>query len=620
MSGAHAHRSPDAATLRRPRPEHVVQASGLCEPLASLVTRTVRRTRLWRSERVDVARELCAHFLDGLESGQTPEALAQAFGNPASAARLIARGRRRQRPWLARAFRASYLAAAAGLALAVTLYAVLALRLVVARAHIARNFTAELNAASSATPADHKAWPALADARVAMGKLPDFMDGLAANAAMVAGSPDWPKVVGWLDLHRAELAALREAASRPELGFTFGDLDPAYERILIAKGATITPEFRERQREFTQGNPPLFGLLLPYLAEFNWASRLLNADAILAAQRRDGEAFVANIEASLHMARHARTGDFLVSQAVQSAIAHRAYNSVLFATEQAPFLSRPQLRALAHTVAGFAGGFLRMDLAGERIMVEDMLQRAFSDDGEGNGYYLGNLVVDARMTDLWNELPGQEPRIPWSATAMRPVGPLLLPSRQEIRARMDRVNADFAADESLPPWRSAERTSDFAHEQVLESWPSHVARAMQAFRVQGDGRQLGHFARALEARDLAEAHRAAALVALACLAFQADRGAWPTALAEIVPAYLPAIPADPFSGAPLCYRVQDGAPILYSVASDRVDDGGLEPLDEHGQALSRRLPEPGQGGSSVPPAAHGDWRLWQGARNAGPRS
>lgn len=597
-----------------------MQASGLAEPLASLVLRTVRRTRLWRRERVDVARELCAHFLDGLEAGQTPESLATGFGDPKSVARLIARSRRRQRPWMARAFRASTLAIAAGLALVVALYVVLALRLVVSRAHIARNFTAELNAASSVAPADQRAWPALASARASLGKLPEFIEGVAANSAMVAGSPEWPKVVEWLDEHHAELAAMRAAAARPSLGFTFGALDPDYERILIAKGATITPELRDRQRTFTEGNPPLFGLLLPYLSELSTASRLLNADAILAAQRGDGPTFVADIEASLHLARHARTGEFLVSQAVQSAIAHRAYNSVLLAAQQPSFLTPGQLRNLAHAVAGFAGGYLRMDLAGERIMVEDMLQRAYSDDGHGNGYYLGDLLVDARMTDIWNALPGEAPRVPWSVSAMRPIGPLVLPSRQEIRARLGRMQSEFAQDEALPPWRASERTSDLAHEQLLASWPSHVVQAMRGFRIQDDRRQLGHFARALEARDLAEAHRAAALVALACLAFHADRGAWPVALAELVPAYLPSVPLDPFSGAPLVYRLQDGAPVLYSVAADRVDDGGLEPVDDLGQAKSRRLPEPGQGGSSMVPASRGDWRLWQGSREGAPRS
>ncbi len=53
------------------------------------------------------------------------------------------------------------------------------------------------------------------------------------------------------------------------------------------------------------------------------------------------------------------------------------------------------------------------------------------------------------------------------------------------------------------------------------------------------------------------------------------RGAYPAALEELVPDFLPEIPADPFDGKPLRYRLQaDGSPHLWSVGSDLVDDGG----------------------------------------------
>lgn len=634
MSAARAQRSPDgtagapdagaptAAESRasRARPERIVQDAGLPEPLADIVLRTVGRTRLWRGERADVARELCAHFLDGLEAGKPAGELAQDFGDPRAAAHLIARSRRRQRPWPARALRASFLGAVAVLALAVGLYAVLALRLLVTRAHIARDYIAELNAASLVRAGDEPAWPELARARVDMGQLPEFMGGLAANSAMVMDSPEWPQVVAWLDGHRAHLARVREAAARPALGFRYGTLDPGYERIMALKGVTITPEMRQQNHAFHDRHPPLFGLLLPYLGELNVLSRMLNADAQLAAQRGDGATFVADIQASLDLARLARSGEFLVSQLVQSAIAHRAYNSVLLATQRPDFMDQGLLRSLAHSLAGFANGRLRLDLGGERIMVDDLLQRSFSDDGEGNGYYLGDLHLDAAMSDVGRGAPGDEPSVPWTVSALRPVGPLVLPSRQEIRTRMDRVQAEFARDEALPPWRAAERTSDAAHQQVLTSWPSHILQAMRTVEVRDDGRRLGHFARALESRDLAETHRDAALVALACLAYRADRGAWPATLSELVPAYLPTVPLDPFTGSPLCYRLLEGAPILYSVGADGVDDGGVEPVNDLDQARSRRLPEPGQVLQGGPPVARGDWRLWQGTRAGHPRS
>ena len=59
----------------------------------------------------EVARELCAHFRDGLASGASPEALRGAFGDTRRAAQLLTRARKRLRPlW----WRASRRAASAG--------------------------------------------------------------------------------------------------------------------------------------------------------------------------------------------------------------------------------------------------------------------------------------------------------------------------------------------------------------------------------------------------------------------------------------------------------------------------------------------------------------------------
>ncbi len=51
----------------------------------------------------------------------------------------------------------------------------------------------------------------------------------------------------------------------------------------------------------------------------------------------------------------------------------------------------------------------------------------------------------------------------------------------------------------------------------------------------------------------------------------------PASLDELVPAFLDAVPLDPFDGKPLRYRATNDTYVVYSVGADRVDDGG-EPL------------------------------------------
>jgi hypothetical protein len=67
-------------------------------------------------------------------------------------------------------------------------------------------------------------------------------------------------------------------------------------------------------------------------------------------------------------------------------------------------------------------------------------------------------------------------------------------------------------------------------------------------------------------------------VAITTLALERYRrahgGAAPDSLAALVPAFMPAVPIDPFSGTPLVYKNEAASYVLYSVDTNRVDDGG----------------------------------------------
>lgn len=56
--------------------------------------------------------------------------------------------------------------------------------------------------------------------------------------------------------------------------------------------------------------------------------------------------------------------------------------------------------------------------------------------------------------------------------------------------------------------------------------------------------------------------------------FLQDKGRVPQTLDELVPAYLPAMPADPFGDGPLKSKVTPDALLIYSVGPDGNDDGG----------------------------------------------
>jgi type II secretory pathway pseudopilin PulG len=90
-------------------------------------------------------------------------------------------------------------------------------------------------------------------------------------------------------------------------------------------------------------------------------------------------------------------------------------------------------------------------------------------------------------------------------------------------------------------------------------------------------------------RDLTD--RRAAAMLLAIRLYEADHGAAPANLYLLVPAYLPAVPVDPFSkdGHQLRYIATPRAEVVYSVGEDGRDDGGSTQLL---RAISGRTPGP----------------------------
>jgi hypothetical protein len=97
---------------------------------------------------------------------------------------------------------------------------------------------------------------------------------------------------------------------------------------------------------------------------------------------------------------------------------------------------------------------------------------------------------------------------------------------------------------------------------------------------------------------MAELEREATLAMLAIERYRGREGKCPNAMTDLVPADIPAVPVDPWSGKPLMYRVLDENEavmaasvwpyLLYSVGPDRADDGGVS--DRRGNPLLFNIP------------------------------
>jgi hypothetical protein len=73
-----------------------------------------------------------------------------------------------------------------------------------------------------------------------------------------------------------------------------------------------------------------------------------------------------------------------------------------------------------------------------------------------------------------------------------------------------------------------------------------------------------------------QAHSRITQAGIAVERYRLAEGRLPQSLDNLVPAYIEAVPADPYDGHPLKYRTLETGYVVYSIGDDSSDDGGLE--------------------------------------------
>lgn len=126
-----------------------------------------------------------------------------------------------------------------------------------------------------------------------------------------------------------------------------------------------------------------------------------------------------------------------------------------------------------------------------------------------------------------------------------------------------------AVDEAQEPVDALMRRERNFHVQ-LYGWQARLFFLL-------DDRSRGGSGEWFDFRRRNDAMRRLLMTELALHAYQSECGAWPVSLDALVPDYLPEVLLDPFTDAPLIYRLsEDGADfLLYSIGENRLDDGGV---------------------------------------------
>jgi hypothetical protein len=302
---------------------------------------------------------------------------------------------------------------------------------------------------------------------------------------------------------------------------------------------------------------------LPHMGAMRHLARALGMDARAAAVAGDGARALADLEAMLGLAGHAREAPVLICDLVSVAIyALAADVTGRIIAERPGVLDDGQLRRLSERFGSFAGGTFPLRLDSESAFIEDFLQRAYTDDGNGDGRFCWKGVeFIAALSD-----PPEKPE--FYLHFVSPVSVMAKASRREMSAKWRELILLAMMDESVPRWQRDVHVFDDEVERI-EVTPGLDRRYTILMTL------APAVWRARETMAQVRQTREGVLTAIAIERYRLARGAYPVGVAELSPEFMASPGVDTFDGAMLRYRVREGVPVLYALGSDLDDDGGM---------------------------------------------
>jgi len=614
----------------------LISAAKLPEELSKLIDTTVTKTKLWRSERADIAKELIAHTQDALDANRTPEHIIESFGNPKKVAKLLRRATKRKRPLYWRTLRNLRRSIAALTILLLITYAGLAARFFTGTPNITKNYAVMINSQNDAYAEDQKAWPVYKEIFDAWNehkldtqnrqydyekeynanRTPD-QEPISAGIFMTPQIPtdhhDYQETVQLYKDFEPQFKRLREATHRPIIGIDLGfDEDEVFYEDGSYESKFVLPSNNPEE------NPSLINLLLPHLGKMRQFTNILAFDTLIAARENDGQRTYEDLSAMLALARQKSFDQTLITSLVHIAIANLTTSTLTQVIQEHPtLLTRDQLVALSHELT-LTRPSLTANFEGEIMMFEDILQRAYTDDGHGNGRTtmrgMDMLAEYAGMQDDYFEIAQSPVRY-----ATGPLSLAVTPDRKTEYTRyhsmMDTVQRVAKLGPQYMPLSQ--------HQENLLNRQTKIIPGIQYSLVDIILPALGS---ALNRSFQAHMDLDATLTMLAIEIYTIDHNHLPESLEALTPTYLPTIPKDLHNpGHPLNYKPintpDSTGYIVYSIGSDADDDQGTDYEDptvpsfrerfhsSHDKDKNLRINQAGVPIPAEPRGPDGDWVL-----------
>ena len=435
------------------------------------------------------------------------------------------------------------------------------------------DYLEDLNAPAQAVPESERAWPALREALLSLDlqgrdSFLEFLEACNQDA-----SSEW--LPDWFARNESGLERIREAVSREHLGFLhvygvpIGD-----DRLVLLSGFE-----RENAAQLPSGAvrsvdaPPVF---MPIELEHRFTkiprglARLLIQHAEQSVREGAPGLAVQDIAAVLDLGRLVAQDRMLISQLVGLSLNELALKASLKLMANPDFQSdREALDALAQVLDDPRVRPGPVDFHGERAAVRDLIQRFYTTDGSGDG----RLDVDgfaAMSTANGTPLP-----IPLHFGLLRSIMGPFVASAGSSRAEVESVARrcyDAADDLQTQDVWAMDWTEYDAAFGPVSATGTGVLSSLELF-------PLPLLMPSLD-RTIMSSHQSRfqfdlVRLVLALQRHRIDEGAWPDTLQALVPGESFVVPLDPHDGEPLRYRLVEGAPMLWSVGPDRIDESGV---------------------------------------------
>ncbi len=556
-----------------------IRESGLPNDAQKLLLGLVAETGLLNDEKEEVAAELVAHFQDGLQRGWDITRLIEEFGDPSTAATLIRNGKQRNRTMKNRLVQASmWLGALGGGG-----FLVLAILFYMGKPNPSTDYLAILNQPIIEVPDDQKGWTIYRDLWIKYG----FSEGGEGNFPEVhikngddygrlvraSDGEAWQNAIAKLTSAEDLLEGFRVGGVKPSFGVVYHSNPANYSRAdfkaLFPNRANPTDNSAATENDRETSNAMMM-VLMPHVQVMRKAARLLVVDTRWAIEQNDSDRAVRNLEALFGISGQVTESKFLIAGLVGLAVQAMALDSVDELLVSKVELSPAQLERIQVAIEK-CHSYEYLSVESERAGVMDVIQRTYSDDGNGDGR------LTATGLSFWNKFlsaasVGQPemdaPFGNWGTTLESAVQTTIAPTSLLIMATRKQLT---------------EQTNKLfdQYEQHLDKpyFDTSIQQLEQEVRELGSGYVLlktlhPAFQTARQANLRIAAQRHGAIAGLAAIQFQLDHGRWPESLNDLVGKYMQEIPLDPIDHRPLRYKILDNGFIVYCIGADQVDDGG----------------------------------------------